>query len=90
MNRNGKPVCYAKGCRKTDVTDCFRGKFCREDRALLGAIRDRLNAAKARGDLVAENAARDEEIAFRKDMDARHMWYKLRVEEMVEGMLQEE
>ena len=81
VNRNGAELCHAVGCRKhKTLISCFRGRFCPHHAAVLRLIREELSEAKRTRDVVAENAARQREIEFRKFADSGHMAWKLKIE----------
>ena len=81
--QDGNPICHARGCRKraSSLRAAHRGFFCNLHKRMLSEIRQELQRAKDCGDIHAEALARQREIEFRKQADAGHMWWQLKIEE---------
>jgi hypothetical protein len=72
-NKNGDVMCHIVGCRKhKELYTAHNGLFCREHVPIVQELRLRI---KPHGGGRDEAIARLTEIAVRKDVDERHIFY---------------
>lgn len=73
-NQHGAPLCHAFGCRKHKrLREAYRGLWCYKHLNELKQIREALDDCKQRRPCPEEVAVREQELEFRKWLDANHM-----------------
>ena len=83
VNKNNTPLCHAIGCRKhVRLRRCHGGLFCFHHLKELDSIRDIINKCKQMENIEVKRIEveyREKEMLFRKEMDAGHIRYLLRL-----------